>query len=110
MRPARKKPAIPLSNVPPVKELCEKLGFQHALSRQVTDFVDTTRAFRKNYRTSNGTPGTELTDWNQGTIQHELFTMAIKFLDEARNGVRFWSDTRPWSEDGDLNYPEDKLM
>lgn len=36
--------------------------------------------------------------------------MAIKFLDEAGNGVRFWSDTRSWSEGDDLNYPEDKLV
>jgi hypothetical protein len=110
MGPIRKKPAIALSNIPPVKELCEKLGFRRASSRQESDFIDTTHAFRKKYKTPAGTPGSELTDWNLVTVQHELFTMAMKFLDEAGNGERFWSVSRTWKEDGDLHYPDDKML
>jgi hypothetical protein len=110
MAPGRKKPAMRLSNVPPVKELCDKLGFQRASSRKVDNFMDMVHIFRKNYKTAGGTPGAELKDWNLATVQHELSIMASKFLDEAGNGDRFWSETRTWKKDGDFNYPDDKML
>jgi hypothetical protein len=106
----RKKPAMRLSNVPPINDLCDKLGFQHASFGIVDDFTDRLHMFRKNYKTSGGTPGAELKDWNLAAIQHELSTMALKFLDEAGNGNRFWSETRTWKKDGDFNYPNDKML
>jgi hypothetical protein len=69
MAPGCKKPAMRLSNVPPVKELLDKLGFQRALSRKVDDFIGMVRIFRKNYKTSDGTLGAELKDWNLATVQ-----------------------------------------
>ncbi len=109
MAPGRSKPAVALSKVPSVKELCDKLGFARATPRETSVFTDTTHAFRKSYKTSDGSDGANLTDWNSTRVQQELSAMAIRFQDHSGNGERFWSDSRRWKEDGDLVYPEDRL-
>jgi hypothetical protein len=91
-----------------VKELCNKLGFEQATPAETTVFTDTTHAFRKSYKCSNGDAGSVLTDWNSNSVQQELAAMAMEFLDDAGNGERFWSDLRRWKDDGDLMYPEDR--
>lgn len=109
MGPCCKKPAMQLSNVPLLKELCNKLGFQCALSRTVDDFINVVYIFRKNYKTSDSIPGIELKDWNIAAVQNELSIIASTFLDEAGNGDRFWFETRAWKEDDDFNYPDNKI-
>lgn len=110
MAPSRKKPAVALSQVPSVKELCNKLGFERATQAETTVFTDTTHAFRKSYRCSNGSTGSSLTEWNSISVQQELTAMAMAFLADRGNGERFWSDLRRWKDDGDLTYPEDRRM
>ena len=109
-----KKPAVALSKVPSVKELCEKLGFQHASLKETNTFIDASHSWRKSYRTSDGTSGTQLLQWNQPSVQLDLTTMAERFLENngnvenERNGDRFWSQTRSWNHDSDIQYPEDR--
>jgi hypothetical protein len=110
MGAGRKKQAISLSQVPSVKELCDKLGFQQSSSRDTSAFTDTTHAFRKVYKTADGISGAELTDWKSTTTQRELMTMAHKFLDDNGNGEKFWSETKGRNEISELRYPKDKIM
>jgi hypothetical protein len=110
MAPSRKKPAVALSQVPSVRELCNRLGFERATQAETTVFTDTTHAFRKSYRCSNGSSGSSLTEWNSVNVQQELSAMALEFLDAGGNGERFWSDSRRWKEEGDLMYPEDRRL
>lgn len=110
MTPKRKKPAMPLSKVPSVKELCDRLGFERASTMETSVFTDTTHAFRKSYKTTDGSAGANLTDWNSTSVQQELTAMAISFLDRSGNGVRFWSGSRRWMQEGDLTYPEDRTL
>jgi hypothetical protein len=100
---------MPLSKVPSVKELCDRLGFERASPIETSVFTDTTHAFRKSYRTSNGNPGSNLIDWYSTEVQQELSTMAMNFLEQGGNGVRFWSDSRRWKDMDDLTWPEDKI-
>jgi hypothetical protein len=103
-----KKPAVALSKVPSVKELCERLGFQRASLKDTNAFMDATHTWRKSYRTSGGTPGTELLLWNQLPVQSDLTIMAERFLEDRKNGDRFWSPARDWNHDSDVQYPEDR--
>jgi hypothetical protein len=105
-----KKPAIQLSNILLINNLCNKLGFQYILFGIVDNFTDRLYIFRKNYKTSGSTPGAELKDWNLAAIQYKLSTIALKFLDKAGNGNRFWSETRTWKKDRDFNYPNNKML
>ena len=111
MSPASKgsrKPAVPVSKVPSVRELCELLGFQRASLKDTNIFMDTAHNWRKSYTTSNGQPATQLLLWNQSSVQIELQAMAEKFLEDEGNGERFWSSSRTWSQDSDLQFPEDR--
>jgi hypothetical protein len=110
MAPGRKKSAVALSKVPSIKELCDSLGFERASPIETSVFTDTTHAFRKSYKCSNGSAGSDLTEWYSISVQQELAAMAMKFLTEKGNGERFWSDSRRWKGDGDLTYPEDRRM
>jgi hypothetical protein len=110
MAPNRKKPVVALSQVPSVKELCNRLGFERATPAETTVFTDTTHAFRKSYKRPNGSAGSSLTDWNSISVQQELTAMAMAFLADGGNGERFWSDSRRWKDDGDLTYPDDRRM
>ena len=104
-----KKPTVALSKVPSVKELCERLGFQHASLKETNAFLDATHTWRKAYRIGGGgTPGTELLLWNQLSVQSDLTIMAELFLVDRDNGDRFWSPTRSWNHDDDVQYPEDR--
>jgi len=100
--------SVPLSKVPSVRQLCELLGIQHASLKDSTVFMDTVLAFRKTSTTSNGSPVIKLLDWNSQSVQNDLRSAAVKFLDENDNGHRFWKPTRGWAQPSDLHYPEHK--
>src|SRR5271163_1243193 len=102
MAPGRRKPAVAPSKVPSVKELCDGLGFERASPIETSVFTDTTHPFRKSYSCSDGSPGSNLTNWNSIDVQQELTAMAGSFLTERDNGERFWSDSRRWKQEGDL--------
>lgn len=110
MSPSRRKPDVALSQVPSVKELCNRLGFQRATQTETTVFTDATHMFRRSYKCSDGTAGSDLTDWNSPRVQQELAAMAMAFLAARGNGELFWSDCRRWMDEGDLTHLEDKRM
>jgi hypothetical protein len=99
-------PTLSLSKVPSIKQLSELLGIQHASLKESTVFMDAIHAFRKSCITIDGSPVTTLVDWNSPTVQRELRTAAIKFLDDDGNGVRFWRPSRSWAQPSDLHYPK----
>jgi len=103
-----KKPSIPLTKVPSVKELFEGLGFQHASVKEETLFREACHSWRKSFMARSGRAGPELLSWNEGSIQMDLREMAERFLEDGDNAERFWSATRNWNHDSDLQYPEDK--
>jgi hypothetical protein len=107
------KPTVALSKVPSVKELCERLGFQHASLKETNSFIDASHAWRKSYKTSDGTAGTALLRWNEASVQLDLKTMAERFLEDKgnedkQNAERFWSPARSWNHDSDVQYPKDR--
>jgi hypothetical protein len=108
MAPGHEKPAVALSNVPSVKELCDRLGFESASQKETSAFTDATHSFRKSYKTSDGGAGVNLTNWYATDVQQELAAMAVKFLDDCGNGGRFWSSSRRWKEYEDMTYPDDR--
>jgi len=98
------------SNIPKVTKLRELLGFQDQSSDRSKIFNDKLRAFRREYRTSSGKPGTELHVWRSKEGQLELSRMVTTFL--LDNGQIFWPDTPNNSRAGEprqLQYPQDKL-
>jgi hypothetical protein len=100
------RPTLSLSKVPSVKKLSEDLGIQHASLKDSTVFMDAIHAFRKSCTTSNGSLVATLVNWNLPSVQKELRTAAVKFLDVNGNGERFWNPTRPWAQPSDLHYPQ----
>jgi hypothetical protein len=102
------RPTTSLSKVPSVKRLSELLGIQHASLKDSTVFMDATHAFRKSCTTVDGPLVATLVDWNLPSVQTQLRTAAVKFLDDNGNGERFWNPTRPWAQPSDLHYPKDR--
>jgi len=103
-----KNRTIPITKVPSIKELCERLGFQHASLKDTSTFVEASHAWRKSYITSSGVAGTELLLWKDPDVQFNLREMSEKFLEVSNNGEAFWSANRSWNHDSDLTYPENK--
>ena len=101
----RKRSAIAKSNIPPIIELCEKLGLR-ASREQEEDFLREAHNFRNVYQTSNGALGAKLLEWNKEAVRQELSVMSMIFLDKY--GYQFWSPERAWRKDGHLCYPQDK--
>lgn len=99
-------PNMPLSKVPPVRQLCELLGIGNASLKDSTVFMDATHSWRKSSATSDGSSVATLLDWNSDSVQKELRSTALKFVQD--NGNRFWSPTRSWAQPLDLHYPENK--
>lgn len=100
------KPAVSLSKVPSIKEICESLGFQSASIKDTDKFLDTIRAFRKSYQFTPGVTTTDLLRWNDAAIQGELKNMAELFLKDGDNGDVYWGSKRHWYSLG-LQYPDD---
>ncbi|KAG4427804.1 hypothetical protein IFR05_016713 [Cadophora sp. M221] len=100
------KPAVSLSKVPSIKEICESLGFQSASIKDTDKFLDTTRAFRKSYQITPGVTTADLLRWNDAAIQCELRNMAELFLKDGDNGDVYWGTKRYWYSSG-LQYPDD---
>jgi hypothetical protein len=103
------KPAVALSKVPSVKELCELLGFQRASLKETNVFVQATHAWRKSYKTDHGEAGGTLLSWKSPAVQRDLRQMAEGFLNHNDKGVQFWGPSRPWGQLSDLHFPEDRL-
>jgi len=101
------KPAVALSKVPSVKELCEQLGFQRASIKEMDVFLEATRTWRKTYKTSDDSPGSDLLRWNDPIVQLELRWMAEDFVRDNGNGDRFWGPSRNWYDDSDVQFPEE---
>lgn len=101
-----KKPSIASSKIPSVGELCEVLGFRHASLKEIDMFLETTRSFRKLYKSSTDMPADDLLRWNEPAVQTELRSISEKFVAHAANGERFWGVDRAWSST-EVRFPED---
>lgn len=93
--------------IPQIRELQDKLGFDGTDGRSPTGLRDATHYFRKVYLTSDGTPGTDLKDWKILRTQSELLRMARTFLEDERYGMKFWSASTNSSSKRGLEYPKD---
>jgi len=98
------------SSIPKVTKLRELLGFQDQSSDHSKIFNDKLRAFRREYRTSSGRPGTDLHDWRSRDGQSELSQMVNEFL--VDNGQFFWPTISNNDNNGEppkLQYPQNKI-
>jgi hypothetical protein len=64
--------------------------------------------WRKSYKTGGGKPASDLLNWKEPLIQQHLTEAVEKFLENDRNGERFWSANRTWIQDSDLQFPGDR--
>ena len=101
------KPPIAQNRIPIVKELHESLGFGPAFNRSVADLKDSTHHFRKEYLTSDGTAGRDLTDWKTLKTQNELSRMTRTFLEDEHYGLKYWPSRGSASPRRIPEYPKD---
>ena len=101
------KSPLAQSQIPQIRELQEKLGFDGSDGRTPAELRDATHHFRKEYLTSDGTPGRELKDWKSSRTQAELLRMAWTFLADELYGMKFWPASTNSSSKRGLDYPKD---
>lgn len=95
------------NQIPRVRELEEQLGFGGTNGRSAADLKDCTHHFRREYLTSDGTPGRDLKDWRTSRTQTELLRMARTFLEDEHYGMKFWSASTNSSSKRGLEFPKD---
>ena len=95
------------NQIPKVRELQEQLGFDGTNGRSPADLGGPTHHFRREYLTSDGTPGRDLKDWKSSRTQAELLRMARTFLEDEHYGIKFWSASANSSSKRVLEYPKD---
>lgn len=103
-----KKPLMALGKIPSIDLLKELLGLNAAPVKVKNAFRDITVEWRKTNTTSDNRPATELVDWHSPAVQKDLYTLAEKFLADNDNAERYWSASRPWKYDSNIQYPDDK--
>ena len=101
------KPPMAQNQIPKVRELQKQLGFDGTDGRSPADLRDATHHFRREYLTSDGTPGRDLQDWKTSRTQTELLRMARAFLEDEHYGMKFWSASANSSSKRGLEYPKD---
>lgn len=102
------KPLMALGKIPSVDIIKEHLGLNAAPVKVKNEFRDMTVEWRKKSIMSNSRPATDLVDWHSPAVQKDLYTLAETFLADKENAERFWSASRPWKYDSELQYPDDK--
>ena len=100
------RPPIAQNQILKIRELQEQLGFD-GTRRSPTDLRDATNHHRREFLTSDGTPGRELKDWKNSRTQTELLRMAQTFLDNEHYGMKFWSPSANSASKRGLEYPKD---
>lgn len=103
-----KKPLMALGKIPSIDILRELLGLNAAPVKVKNAFRDITVEWRKTNLTSDNRPATELVDWHSLAVQKDLYALAEKFLTDNDNAERYWSASRPWKYDSNIQYPDDK--
>ena len=101
------KSPLAQNQIPQIRELQEKLGFDGRDGRAPADLRDATHHFRKEYLTGDGTPGRDLKDWKTPRTQAELLRMARTFLADEHYGMKFWPASTNSSSKRGLEYPKD---
>jgi hypothetical protein len=96
------------TKIPSVNQLYEDLGMGTAPLKTRSAFHKAALEWRKSYKTSNGRIATELLDWQDSTSQQDFRMLAEEFLENKRNGERFWSVDRAWKFNSDLHFPESR--
>jgi hypothetical protein len=98
------------SHIPRVKELRQALGFGDSSLTAAKLFNDKLRSHRLEYKTINGTPGTDLYLWKSKAHQLELSQMATTFLET--HGSTLWPEIPSTAENIEANprlsYPRDQ--
>lgn len=94
---------IPQSQVLPVRDLCDHLGYTDTESpKRQYDLTCSTSKFREGYVSNDGIPGKDMIDWASETGNRNIKTMAQDFL-EREYGMKHWPP-----RNGGLEYPKDK--
>ncbi len=91
-----------------MKDLCRALGFGDLQERSEQDLKDSTRSWRKIYRTADGIPGKDLTDWSSVKTQDALRCMSIDYLNRGAYGTVYWPSRDNASPRNVFEYPKDE--
>lgn len=96
MAPGPPKRALRQSKVPSIKKLCNRFRFQDSI--QIRALPSKTHAFRKSYKASDGSDGTNLANWTSPKARQDLRAMAVNFA-ASGDGEQFLSRSTTWMED-----------
>lgn len=105
-----KKADLAPTKIQTVTELCEELGFGSDTTRPASQLTDSIHRWRKEYKTRDGTPGTDLLDWKSRSVQEGLKEMTREFLEGGGYGAKIWPpqgiasprDTPEYATDGEM--------
>jgi hypothetical protein len=61
--------------------------------------------WRQSYQIGCGKPASDVLNSQDPFIQHQLTKAVEKFLENVRNGERFWSANRTCIQDSELQFP-----
>ncbi len=100
---------IQQNQIPRVKDLCQALGFGNTYDRTEQVLKDSTQSWRKHYKTSEGIPGKDLTEWRTAKMQEDLWRMSKDYLDGGGYGMIHWPSQGKASPRSVPEYPRDEL-
>lgn len=96
-----------LGKIPRIQKIKESLGLEMAPIDTRNEFRDYSRKWRETNKTSDGRPATELLDWYSEADQADLRSLAERFVTE-KAAQKYWSPTRNWKYNCELQLPDDK--
>ena len=99
---------LPQNQIPKVKTLCEELGFGHSYDRLESSLKESTQLWRKQFKTKDGIPGMDLTNWRSVQVQNDLTHMTKEYLSKGGYGFKYWPPKGDLSPNRIPEYPKDQ--
>ena len=94
--------------IPLVEVLCRELGLEGRNSKRSIRLRRSLIAWRKDYKTPSGVPGTSITRWDSKEDREYLGLMALAYLETDGHGRKYWPPGGFYeSPDGFYVYPQD---
>jgi len=101
------KSKVVASSIPSITALRQQLEYGDPHLSRCSTFYDDVRAFRKKYRTHDGSSGVSLYNWKSPEHQAGLTEMTDAYLDKEGNGALYWPDDDTSPNRNNLLYSQD---
>lgn len=86
---------IGIVQIPNMNALREKLGYSASTPTAHAALTGAIRAWCEEYKSPDGTPAKDLTDWKSADVQMKLTLLARDFLVKGGHGPRLWPAQNP---------------